>query len=468
MEKVYVKKLAAPHQSESFTEYLPLNDALKADIAAAVKEIFDAAGGASMLKSSKDVYIKPNGIDAKAYCYTRTEVVEAVISYWFSAGAKHVYLFENSTQSNFTRMVFYINGYTEVCKRTGAIPIYLDEQKNTVLSFKGKPSEKENPDGYMKTSFEFPVIVQEKLIDRGDENPYISLPKLKTHSMSLVTLGVKNQWAFPRQRDRGYDHNWNLHHKLTDVLSYIRPDFTLIEGIEGTTYGHYPMLSHADKCIVPFKLLIGSKNVVAADIVGARIFGLNAEEVPHLKIAIDRDLSQGVTGLADIEIEGNVNLDDYTTTYPTDLYDAFPDDVNIIRGTERLCREGCRNNPLTLLQIIHNDFGGTGGWDMVIGKGHDPEVIDNLKGPVLIAGHCAVDEVSERLIKRLGKKNVYISGKCNDLTATGAAMFHLMHVDPMEFAPIPLYKSVTLLLQAKLHGTKAVVPSFLAHKIKTV
>ena len=35
---------------------------------------------------------------------------------------------------------------------------------------------------------------------------YLSLPKLKTHSMATVTLGVKNQQAFPVDADRMGQH----------------------------------------------------------------------------------------------------------------------------------------------------------------------------------------------------------------------------------------------------------------------
>lgn len=74
MEKkttVFVKHLAAPHQTESLTKFLPLNDALRAEVKTAVDEIFDNAGGEALLKSSKEVFVKPNGIDGQPYCYTR-------------------------------------------------------------------------------------------------------------------------------------------------------------------------------------------------------------------------------------------------------------------------------------------------------------------------------------------------------------------------------------------------------------
>ncbi|MBQ6076257.1 MAG: DUF362 domain-containing protein [Lachnospiraceae bacterium] len=469
MEKkttVYVRHLDAPYREGTRTKFRPLTEEMKAEIRRAVWEIFDKAGGSGLLKSSRKVFLKPNGIDGQPYCYTRPELVETVIDYWNRHGAEKVFLFENSTQSNATRLVYAVTGYDAVCRRTGAKPVYLDEEKTVPFEFKGRKSVQDDPDGYFVTTFEMPRFVVKNLIEDLDKNLYISLPKLKTHSMAGVTLGVKNQWAFPAQPSRGFDHNYNLHHKLADVLSYVRPDFTLIEGVEGTIYGHYPVTALADEAVLPLKVLVAGKNVVAADIVGARIFGLGLDDVPHLKDAVERGLSEGVRGPEDIEIDGDISM--YGTKQPTDLYDYYPPDVKVMVGKERCCKQGCMNNPLTLLQILYGDHGGKGGWTLIIGKGHDPAEIDALPGPVLIAGDCAIREVADRLIARLGRKNVFLSHKCNSLAETAAGMFYLMKVDPMEFAPINPLKALRCLALSKLHGSTALVPSPFSNKIKTV
>ena len=456
---VYVRHLDAPHQTESLTKFQPLNYELKKEAEKAVYEIFDAAGGASMLKSSGNVYIKPNGIDGQPYCFTRPEVLEAAINYWYEKGAKKVYLFENSTQCNATRLVYAITGYDKVCKRTGAVPVYLDEDKNVDYEFKGR-------DDYMCTKLPMPKFVVKNLIEDKDKNLYITIPKLKTHSMAGVTMGVKSQWAFPQQFYRGYDHNFALASKLIDVFSYVRPDFCLLEGVEGTIYGHYPVTALADEAVLPLKVIIGGKNIVATDMVGARVFGLGLDDVEHLRIAVERGLSDGVECLEDIDIDGDISM--YNTKYPTDLYDCYPEDVKVIKGKEMCCKQGCQNNPLTLLQIMYKDHGGTGGWTLIMGKGYDLEEIDTIEGQVLIAGDCAIDEVGDRLIERLGKKNVFLSHTCNRLADTFAGMAYLMHVNPLEFAPINPLKSVKCLALLKLHGSKALVPSTLSHVIKKV
>ncbi|MCL2498923.1 MAG: DUF362 domain-containing protein [Defluviitaleaceae bacterium] len=466
---VIVKRLQSPHQSEPFTQYLPLSKEMKEEAFTAVAEILDAAGGKALLKSSGDVYIKPNAIDSKPYSHTRVEVVEAVIKYWKENGARNIYLFENCTQSNFTRMVFALTGYSDVCKKYGVREIYLDEEKNEVVKFKNDKMKNEAENDYTETVFRIPKFVASNLIDRASENLYINLPKLKTHSMAGVTLGIKNQWAFPQPADRRADHNYNLASKLADVLGHIRPDFTLIEGVEGTIHGHYPVTAFADKCVLPFKTLIGSTNVLAADLMGLKLFGLTPDEdARHIKIALDRGYGNGVESVEDIEIIGADDFVPPNQPLPWDLYPQFPPDVTIIKGTERTCREGCQNNPLTLLQILAYDYGGKGGFTIVMGKGHSDETIDAIQGRVLVVGKCAIKEAGESLVSRLGKKNVYFSGHCNDLCATTNALCHLMKVNPLVMAPMPFLKSIKLLLQAKINGTQARIPFFFAHMLKVV
>ena len=464
---VTVRHLQTPHQSESFTQFKPLSADMKEELFAVVAEMFDAAGGKSLLKSSGDVYLKPNGIDSKPYCYTRTELIEAVIRYWKDAGANDIYLFENCTQSNFTRMVFALTGYSDLCRRYGVHEVYLDEQDNVEYTFTGKLPEAQEEGGYVETTFRIPKFVTENLIERADENLYIDLPKLKTHSMAGVTLGIKNQWAYPQPSDRRADHNYNLPNKLVDVLGYLQPDYTLIEGIEATIYGHYPATALADECVLPFGVLIGSTNVVAADLVGARLFGLTPQkDVRHLQIAIDRGYGNGVHSLEDVKIDGDISR--YTKRYPWDLYPQFPKDVTVLKGQQRCCKEGCQNNPLTLLQCLAYDYQGKGGFTIVMGKGHAPALIDALEGRVFVVGHCAIEEVGERLVEKLGRKNVYFSGYCNDLCASNNALCNLMAVNPLQMAPMPFFQASKLLILAKLNGSQANVPNLFAHKLKVV
>lgn len=445
MEKVYISET---------------DQGVKRAVNEIISKIEDANG--NLLKSSKKVYIKPNGIDFKPHCHTSPEVLKAVIEYFKSKGAEQIYVMENSTQSNATRLVFEITGYAEVCEETAAKPVYLDEEKTETFEFKGKPSvSKEHPSGYILKTFRLPKTIVD-IIENRKNVTYINLPKLKTHSMAVVTLGVKNQWGLPQHSDRGKDHNYNLHSKLVDVYEHIQPDITLIDGTEGTIHGHYPPTAFEDELVKDFNILIGGRDTVAVDTVGARIFGFSVDEVPHLKIARERGL--GVGDLDKIEVIGK-DLTEYDTKYEWDLLQKFPDDVKIVKGKELLCREGCQNNPLATLQMLAYDHKEkfNGGFFIVMGKGHDEDLIEKLKlkgyTKGLVAGFCAIDEVGQKLKDSFGKKNVYFSHNCNNLAETITALFKLSGVSPFDLVPISTIKALWILILSKLHGSKALTPS---------
>ncbi|MHA1884910.1 MAG: DUF362 domain-containing protein, partial [Promethearchaeota archaeon] len=207
-----------------------------------------------ILKSSSKVYLKVNGIDFKKHSYTSPEVLEAVIKHLQSMNAE-IFVMENSTQANLTRVVFTITGYKEICEKLGAQIIYLDEEETKTYNFSGKPSVEDDPNGYNLKAFRLPLTIAE-IMDNRENITYINIPKLKTHSMAGVTLGIKNQWGFPQHADRGKDHNFNLHSKLVDLYEMIKPDITIIDGIEGTIHGHYPPTVWEDKLVKRFNILI--------------------------------------------------------------------------------------------------------------------------------------------------------------------------------------------------------------------
>jgi len=476
-DTVWVKRLRSEHGQAGLGDFQPLPQEMVEEVGRTVGEIFDGMGGAGLLKSSKDVYIKPNVVGDNPYSFTRPEVVEAAVRYWQGAGARAVYVMESCTQGSCTRLVFHTTGYDALCERTGAAPVYLDEGGSVECEFAGRPPSEVDPEGYELSKVRLPAFVYERLVEDRDANLYVNMPKLKTHSMSVVTLGIKNQWGFPIHRHRGLDHNYNLHSKLVDLLGLVRPDVTLIEGVEGTIFGHYPAQALIDRCVRPFKALIGGRNVYAVDVVGARVFGKRIEDVPHLAIARERGLGAGVEGPDDIRIVGDCGgyddldllgeWDAHGGAYPDDLAPEFPEDVRIVYGAERACREGCVNNSLNTLQLMSLDGGGQGGWTLVLGKGFDDDVVAGIEGPVLLVGPCAVEEIGPRLVERLGSKRVHCSRECNDLAAVIESMCHLMKMSPFAMVPaVNPIKALTLIVQSWMNGSTARLTSPLANVLK--
>ncbi|MGV9168600.1 MAG: DUF362 domain-containing protein, partial [Promethearchaeia archaeon] len=241
------------------------------DFHQAVRCIFQKIGeNPAVLDGKERVYIKPNGVDFKPYSYTNPELLRAVIDFFYNKGAGQVYVMENSTQGNMTRLVFQFTGYKEVIEDTGAKAVHLDEEPHTMVVLPTLGQE-----------VKIPELIATKFTSEERDSLYVSLPKLKTHPMTTVTLGVKNQMAFMNHIDRSRNHDGRLHQVLADIYSIVKPDYTIIDGTHAVFHGHYPLQQFLDRCIERLDILIGGTDALAVDVVGAKVLGYDIEEVEH-------------------------------------------------------------------------------------------------------------------------------------------------------------------------------------------
>ncbi len=416
-------------------------------IAEAVSRIFDHFGGGSkMLRSSRDVYIKVNAVGLEKNVYTDPEVLRQTIIYFQKCGARTIYVIENCTQANFTRLVFKAIGYLKICKETGAVPVYLDETAAVPIFLEG-----------LEEFIDISHFVFERLITQRDENLYISIPKLKTHSMSQVTLSIKNQFGLVHQRSRVADHNYRLHQKFADIYRVLRPDFALIDGLIATTHGHYPTVYNTDKCVVPMDLLIGGPDPLATDVVASALMGFSLKDVRHLQLSSDTGIGQG--DINRISIINKDLLDSRKKKLTCELLDDYPPDINFLRGGERCCKEGCRRNTETCVEMIYRDHGGKGGFTILMGKGIDKKAVEKITGRVHIAGSCAIQDYGVMLQNRLGRKNVTMSPGCNNLALTVYGLCKNMRVNQVSLSGVGLIQSAMPFIMAKLKGSQAnIVP----------
>jgi len=386
----------------------------------ALEAIFAPHGGVEAVipQKNKDrgttVYIKPNGVHFAPHTYTDPAVLEALLAYLSDHGYTRLAVMESCTGGNFARLVFKITGYADICRRYGAEPIYLDE---------GPTVEMDLCDG---TRAHVSRRLHDEIIRRGDNpstslrtgpstgpstssgqspgcNFYLSLPKLKTHSMATVTLGIKNQQAFPVDADRMKRHTHRtLHRRLAALYDLTQPDFCIIEGLNATAHGHVPATALLDECLVPMNLLIGGLDTLAVDVVGARVLGYSLEEVEHLRLCAEWGLGEG--DIARIDVRG-VPLSRFTERLPHTLLRRFHPDVRWVVGRTKACVEGCRGNSECIQEMLYNDYappspprqpGGEKGWTLVCGSGFEEADLDGLPGDILVVGPCACEEVGRR------------------------------------------------------------------------
>jgi len=416
-------------------------------IQSAVQEIFEHFGGArALLKSSRDVYIKVNGVDLKKYAYTDPDVLRQVIGYLQQNGANDIYVIENATQGNITRLVFRATGMKKVCRETGAIPVYLDETDAIPVYLEG-----------LKSFIDISSFVYERLIEQADQNLYISIPKLKTHSMSQVTLSIKNQFGLVHQHSRIADHNFNLHQKFADIYALLRPDFVVVDGLIATNHGHYVAEKNSDKCIVPMNCLIGGKDPLAVDIAGAAFMGFDISDVAHLLLSQQKNISNAA--MDNIQIINRPLYEKRKKNLTHNLLEQFPPDLTILRGETRCCMEGCRRNTETVAEIFYCDHNGKGNFTILMGKDINPELVNKINTPAVhVAGGCAIQDYGLEMQRRFGKKNVTFSNGCNNLAETIHALCKHMKVNPIKLSATNPLVALAILAKAKLHGSKAIIP----------
>ncbi len=129
------------------------------------------------------------------------------------------------------------------------------------------------------------------------EKPFISLPKMKVHGLTKVTLGIKNNIGFLK-KPAIYMH-FRINQKLVDLLNLFNPALTIIDGVIG---GETSELSTKP---VKHGVMVASDSVVAADIVASKLMGF--DDVEHIKIAA-REF-----GIDSIEV--NQDIEEFKVNY---------------------------------------------------------------------------------------------------------------------------------------------------------
>jgi uncharacterized protein (DUF362 family) len=136
------------------------------------------------------------------------------------------------------------------------------------------------------------VILPKFLVN--DIDCFISVPVLKVHVMTTVSLSIKNLWGCYPDTMRCLHHQ-NLSRKLTLITKTLNPRLIIIDGIYALD-GHGPMYGVAKKA----NLLISSNNPVVADSLGTAVMGIPLEDVEHIQIAGNQGL--GFTDLGGVRL----------------------------------------------------------------------------------------------------------------------------------------------------------------------
>ncbi len=136
-----------------------------------------------------------------------------------------------------------------------------------------------------------------------DADVIINLAKLKTHTLTLLTCGVKNIFGvIPGFRKAEYHKLYPKPDKFAEMLvelySFVKPALTIVDGILSME-GNGPSSGKVRKTGV----IIAGEDAVAVDAVAARMIGFEEGQIDTTRIAGLRGI--GTASISKIEITGN-------------------------------------------------------------------------------------------------------------------------------------------------------------------
>ncbi len=250
--------------------------------AAITTEALAALGGMKRFVAKGDkVMIKPNiGWDRtpELAATTNPEVIKTLIALCFDAGAKEVTVMDHTT--NQAQRCYARSGIAEAAKAAGAKVPFVNEYRLKKIALRGE---------WLK---EWEVFT-----DFVETDKLINVPIAKHHSLSRLTMGMKN-WLGAIGGARNQLHQ-KLDEAMVDLAAFFKPQLTVLDAYRILTRNGPQGGRTSDVKLQ--KTVIASVDPVAADTVGAGFFDIRPEELIYLGIAARRGL--GHTDLEKLTIE---------------------------------------------------------------------------------------------------------------------------------------------------------------------
>lgn len=228
-----------------------------------LETLLEPLGGiTAFVKSGDRVLLKPNlltGSRPRSECTTRPEVVYAVATMVIEAGGKP--FLGDSPAFGSAKGVALANGYERI----------LEELNLPIIDFHGKRYE------IVNDKFNHLLLSKETM----EADVVINLPKVKSHSQLVLTLGVKNLFGCVPGKmkawwhmEAGKDTN-RFGEMLVETAKAINPNLTIIDGIIGHE-GNGPSGGEPR----PLGILGSSTDVFALDRAMVEILKVPPEQVP--------------------------------------------------------------------------------------------------------------------------------------------------------------------------------------------
>jgi uncharacterized protein (DUF362 family) len=236
----------------------------------------------SVLKGHNRVLVKVNFITTMTWdtgATTDPIVVEALILRLKKLPVEVIVVESDASITNADK-AFEVTGMAEMCQRNGVQHLNLRHIKDKVKIA--------IPDGDALKEITVPRLAKESAI--------ISAAKMKTHTATKVTLGMKNMFGMLPDKFKMKYHARGISKVVVDINSVLPPALTVIDGFVALE-GKGPV----DGTAVKMDLIITGKDPVATDATAARVMGIDPHEISHIRTAAQR----GIGNIDNIDVVGS-------------------------------------------------------------------------------------------------------------------------------------------------------------------
>jgi uncharacterized protein (DUF362 family) len=293
----------------------------------------------------KRVLIKPNAARLASPgegVTTHPEVVAATIDHLKERGVKHIVIGESCIFGVNAKEAFRVTGLKEISEKKGVELVDFDQSDPIEIVIPGGKLLKKIKVPSLLKSFEF----------------IISIPVMKTHMHTLVTLSIKNMKGLLWRKEKvklhqlRYDKEITNGHKaldmaISEMAMVLSPDLAIIDGTTGME-GMGPAYGRVKKVGM---ILVGN-NPLSTDAVATRLMGFNPEKIPHLKLSAEKGLGEIRLKNISIEPEDYLKWENLFAPPPSKLSIHFP---GIIVHDEGSC-SACLSTLLVFLQNYYPQF----------------------------------------------------------------------------------------------------------------
>jgi uncharacterized protein (DUF362 family) len=245
------------------------------DPEAITRAAVEAVGGiARFVSKGDDVIVKPNiCVNHNSYEYASTTnptVVGTLVRLALEAGARRVRVMDTP----------YTNDPETAYKTSGIQDAVVAAGGEMEVMTRVKFADYEIPDGRDIKSW--PIYR-----DVMEADVLINVPIAKHHGSTRLTLGGKNLMGVVQ---RANSFHSNLHQRIADLNSVVRPALTVIDAVRILT-AHGPgggNLADVEKR----DTVIASPDIVTADAYACTLFGRTADDIGYIRFAAEMGLGE--------------------------------------------------------------------------------------------------------------------------------------------------------------------------------